>query len=106
MTDDLEEIGSRLPQRNAPRICCLDGDEPQYFLFVEMKPLFSITTVSRAIMYWFILHYVFNLEYCNQVKYVALFFQEFVFSLPATSFLKHQKTSTYLTVTIDIQKFI
>ena len=58
-------------------------------------------------MYWFIFHYVFNLEYCNQVKYVALFFQEFVFGLPATSFLKHQKTSTYLhvTVTAYIKKF-
>ena len=97
MINNLEEIGSRLPQQNDPQICCLDGDEPQYFLFVEMKPLFSFTTVSRAIMYRFILHYVFNLEYCNQVKYVALFL--FVFGLLATSFLRHQKKS-------DIQKFI
>lgn len=105
MTDDPEEVGTRPPLRNAPRICCFDGEEPQYFLYVEKKPLFSVTTMSRAIVHWFILHYVFNLEYCSQVKYVALFFQEFIFGLPATSFMKHQKSATYLTVTTDIQKF-
>ena len=106
MTDDLEEVGTRPPQRNAPRICCFHGEETQYFLYVEKKALFSVTTMSRAIIFWFVLHYIFNLEYCSQVKYVALFIQEFVFGLPATSFMKHQKSSTYLTVTTDIQKFV
>ena len=52
------------------------------------------------------IHYIFNLEYCANIKPVALFFQEFVFGLPATSYMKHQKSATYLTVTTDIQKFV
>lgn len=106
MTDDPEEVGSRLPLRTAPRIGCFTGEEPQYFLYVENRPIFFVTTISRAIMLWFVLHYTFNLEYCSHVKLVALFFQEFVFGLPATSFMKHQKSATYLTVTTDIQKYI
>ena len=58
---------------------------------------------SQALMLWFIAHYVFNLEYDAKVKEVALFIQEFIFKLPATSGLKRQKTATYLTVTTDIQ---
>ena len=54
-------------------------------------------------MLWFIGHYVFNLEYCPHVKEIALFFQEFLFKLPATSTMKRQKSATYLTVTTDIQ---
>ena len=58
---------------------------------------------SQALILWFIAHYVLNLEYDSKVKEVALFMQEFVFKLPATSGLKRQKTATYLTVTTDIQ---
>ena len=106
MTEDPDEVGTRPPLRTAPRIGCFNGEETQYFLYVENRPVFCVTNISRAIMLWFILHYVFNLEYCNHVKLVALFFQEFVFGLPATSFMKHQKGATYLTVTTDIQKFL
>ena len=106
MTDDPEAAALKPPLRTAPRIGCFNGDEPQYFLFVETKTLFAVNTLSRALMFWFILHYTFNLEYCPQVKPVALFFQEFVFKLPATSFLKHQKSATYLTITTDLQKYL
>lgn len=54
-------------------------------------------------MLWFVTHYVLNLEYCPKTKEVALFMQEFVFKLPATYGLKHQKTATYLAVSMDIQ---
>ena len=106
MSDDLEEVGTRPPSRTAPRICAFQGEEAQYFLYVEGRPLFHVTNVAQAIMFWFILHYIFNLEYCAEVKLVALFFQELVFGLSASSYLKHHKTSTYLTVTTDIQKFL
>lgn len=106
MSDDPESVATRPPIRTAPRIGCFSGDEPQYFLFVENKTLFHVSTLSRALTFWFVLHYIFNLEYCPQVKSVALFFQEFVFKLPATSFLKHQKSATYLTVTTDFQKYV
>ena len=95
MTDNLEEMGERSPLRAAPRIGCFNGEEPQYFLYVENRPMFFVTNISRAIVLWFILHYIFNLEYCSHVKSVAMFIQEFVFSLPATSFLKHQKSKLY-----------
>lgn len=105
MSDDPEEVAVRLPLRTAPRIGCFNAESPQYFLFVEDKAVLSVCNVSKAIMLWFIMHYVFNLEYCAHVKLVSLFFQEFVFDLPATSYMKHQKSATYLTVTTDIQKF-
>lgn len=53
-------------------------------------------------MLWFV-NYVLNLEYCPKTKEVALFMLEFVFKLPATYGLKHQKTATYLAVSMDIQ---
>ena len=106
MTDDPEEVGTRSPLRTAPRIGCFEGEEPQYFLYAEGRPLLYVMCISQAILLWFVLHYIFNLEYCDHVKLVALFFQEHVFGLPATSFLKHHKTATYLTVTTDIQKFV
>ena len=77
MTDDPDAAALKPPLRTAPRIGCFNGDEPQYFLFVETNTLFAVNALSRALMFWFILHYTFNLEYCPQVKPVALFFEEF-----------------------------
>ena len=74
MTDDIEEMGGRSPLRAAPRIGCFNGEEPQYFLYVENRPIFLVTNISRAIVLWFILHYIFNLEYCSHVKSVAMFY--------------------------------
>ena len=105
MTDDPQVAVSKPPLRTAPRIACFSGDQPQYFLLVESNVLFPVSSLPKALMFWFSLHYIFNLEYCPQVKFVALFFQEFVFKLPATSFIKHQKNATYLTVTTDLQKY-
>ena len=47
------------------------------------------------------LFYVFNLEYNKNTKDICLFFQEFVFGLPHSG----KKSSTYLSVTTDIQGF-
>ena len=76
---EVEKVDTRPPQRNVLRICCFYGEETQYFLYAEKKALFSVATMSRAIIFWFVLHYIFNLEYCSQVKYAALLIQEFVF---------------------------
>ena len=65
-----------------------------------------VTDFSQAVCLWFALHYVLNLEYSTKVREVALFFQEFVFKLPATSGTKKQKTVTYLTVTTGIESNI
>ena len=106
MVDDPVEAATKPPVRTAPRIGCFNEDEPQYFLYVENKVLFPVGTLSRALVFWFTLHYVFNLEYCHHIKPIALFFQEFVFKLPATSFFKNHKSATYLTVTTDLQRYI
>ena len=57
MSDDPEEVATRLPLRTAPRIVCFNGDNPQYFLFVEDKTVLSVCSMPRAIVFWFILHY-------------------------------------------------
>ena len=103
MADDPQDIcdGSSV---SAPRIAGFAGDESTtYFLFIEHTIVFSVTTsFTRALMLWFVSHYVFNLEYCKTIKNVAIFLQEFVFGLSD----KSNKGATYLTVTSDITKFI
>ena len=108
MSDDPDAVAVRPPLRTAPRIACFINpeDQAQYFLFVEDKTILSVSSMTKALVLWFALHYIFNLEYSSHVKQVALFFQEFVFGLPATSYVKHHKTATYLTVSTDIQKFV
>ena len=101
-TDDPAEVATRLPVRAAPRFVCFPGEEPQYFIFIENDILCICHSFSHALMVWFMSHYVFNLEYSFKVREVALFVQEFVFELPATSGLKRHKTATYLTVSTDI----
>ena len=106
MADDPTDVARRNPQRSAPRIACFGSDMPQYFLFVENQVLFSVSQLSEAVMFWFILHYVLNLEYCNSIKSLGLFVQEFVYRLPATSYMKQQKSVGYLTITTDIQNYV
>ena len=107
MADDPQDVCDISPV-SSPRFAGFTNDDTTtYFLFIEHTIVFSITTsFTRALMLWFASHYVFNLEYCSHVKSVSLFFQEFVFCLPATSYLKPQKTATYLTITTDIQKYL
>ena len=106
MTDDTNEVAIRHPLRSAPRIAGFSGDDLcQYFLYVESVTVTQVSSFSNAIMDWFCLFYVLNLEYSVKVKEVCLFFQEFVFQMPATTAYKRQKTGTYLTTTTDIQKY-
>ena len=74
-----------------------------YYLFVEKKVLLGdLSSFCKTLAIWFSLHYIFNLEYDKPISEVALFIQEFIFGLPAP---KTKKTSTYLTVSSDIQTF-
>ena len=61
----------------------------------------NVNSFSKALFTWFSLFYVFNLEYNKNAKDICLFFQEFVFGLPDSG----KKSSTYLSVTTDIQGF-
>ena len=79
----------KAPVRSAPRFASFPGDEQsQYFLYVENQVLCVTQSFSQSLMLWFAAHYALNLEYCVKVKEVALFVQEFIFKLPATSTMK------------------
>lgn len=95
----------RTPTRTAPRIAGIpQGDDTfNYFLLVENQVVFSIRSFAKAMVFWFVCHYIFNLQYCKQAKEVAIFFQEFIFGLPKKS---RNKSATHLTVTSDISKYI
>lgn len=92
------------PQRNAPWIgeFKVDDGDSVYFIFIERKVLCTINSFAKSLFTWFSLYYVFNLEYDTNTNEVCLFFQEFVFGLPSNT---SKKTSTYLSVTTDIQRF-
>lgn len=75
-------------------------------IFVEDVVLTQANSFSKALLLWFVTHYILNLEYEKLVREVALFFQEFVCNLPATGADKRQKNATYLSVTTDIQKYV
>lgn len=101
VTDVPEEIAARQP---APRFACFpNGEEQEYFLFVERKIICTVKSFTKCLMMWFIMHYVFNLQYAKPVKEVGLFLQEFVFTLPESG--SKNKTSRYLTVRSDISKY-
>lgn len=103
MSDVPESVAAAEPKRNAPWIgefAVEDGDTV-YFIFVEQKVVCTVNSFPKSLFVWFSLFYIFNLEYDQNTRNVSLFFQEFVFGLPAGSACK--KTSTYLSVTTDIQ---
>lgn len=104
MSADPKTVAGKIPTRNNPwigKFLAEDGD-PVYFIFIEQSVLCSVSSLCRAIFIWFSLYYIFNLEYEKNTKELALFFQEFVFGLPDNS---AKKSSTYLSVTTDIQSF-
>ena len=103
MNDDIDQIGCRSPLRPSPRFAsyCTEGGLTDYVIYVNLKPLCKVAVFARALMLWFVAHYVFHLEYTKEIKEVAYFFQEFVFG----SLTKAKKTATYLSVTTGIQVF-
>ena len=94
MIDDPVEVANRKPKRAAPRIACFQ--EKKIRSIFESETLCVTHSFSQALMLWFVTHYIFNLEYCIQLKEVTLFFQEFIFKLPATSVTKCLKSATCL----------
>ena len=75
-------------------------DSPQYFVFVEQRPLCHVIQLCKAVYLWFSIHYIFHLQYNPTVREFALFFQECVFGIP----MHCKKTATYLQTATDIQK--
>lgn len=64
----------RVPTRTAPRIAGIpQGDDTfNYFLLIENQVVF-IRSFAKAMVFWFVCHYVFNSQYCKPAKEVAFF---------------------------------
>ena len=105
MTDDPDEVCKRNPERTAPRIARFAGEDEgcTYYIMMEGRILCSSNAFAKAVSIWFVTHYIFNLQYCKQVKDVGLCFQESVFGLPEKS---KARGAIYLTVTSDIAKYV
>lgn len=106
MCDVPETVATAEPTRIAPWIgeFMVDDGDSTYFIFVEQKVFCTVNSFVKSLFVWFSLFYVFNLEYGKNAREVCLFFQEFVFGLPATG-SGCKKSSTYMSVTTDIQSF-
>ena len=68
--------------KNSPQIVKLIRSKQvhdQYFILVEQDVLVDTNTISRAILLWFAVHYVFNMEYANDS--VGHFIQDMIFCL-------------------------
>ena len=103
MTDEPENIAAK---RSTPHFAGFPtwGGVDTLFLFVEGQILCEVPSFSRALLLWFITHYVLNLEYVKDVRDVCLFMQEFIFALPIVG-SKRVKSGSYLSITTDIQNF-
>ena len=73
-----------------------------YYIFIEQQVLCHCTSLCKAVLVWFSVHYVFNLQYQKYCHDVALFFQEFVFDLPETG----KKSSNYLSMVTELNKLV
>ena len=105
MTDNPDDVCTRLPTRTAPRIAGIpEGSGTiRYFIMIETQVIFCVYSFPKALAFWFVCHYIFNLQYCKQAKEVAMFFQEYVFGLTEKS---KNKSATYLSVCSDICKYV
>ena len=102
LTDDPLMVVSQNPPRSSPRFAGFG--ENNYVLFIDREVLCDATSFSQALMLWFASHYIFHLQYCDKVKEVAYFMQEFVFGVPVDT-ADYRKSVPFMSVTSDIQKY-
>lgn len=103
IADDPADMAKK-GKTSAPFVVCFQDVDGvgTYYICVEKKVLFGdVRSICKSLAFWFSLHYIFNLEYNKAISDFALFYQEFVFGLPASI----KKSATYLTVTSDVQSF-
>ena len=104
MSEKPEDVAKHPPARLAPWIGEFEVEDgtSTCFVFVEQSIYCSMKSFDKSLFAWFALFFVFNLEYHKQTNDLCLFFQEFVFGLPVAG-QACKKSSTYLSVTTDIQ---
>ena len=101
--DDPDEVASK-SKRPTPWFACFHNgiSEASYFVFIEGQIVSHVKNFCKALMLCFVTFFIYHLEYPKEVKDVATFFQEFLFSLPCS---EKKKTATYLSVTTGIKNF-
>ena len=96
MSTTMEEASMKEPKRTSPRVAAFKRENAtQYFLFVEQDIFCEVPNLSAALVLWFSVHYVFDLEYSKAVKEIGFFFQDVVFSYPD----QLKRPATYLAIT-------
>ena len=100
--EDPEVVAAQPPLRNSPRPAEFQVDDGGniYFILIEQSVLCQVPTFNEALYVWFCSHYIFHLSYCNSIAEVCMFFQEFLFGLPAGG----KRSATYPTTATDIQQ--
>ena len=103
MEDDPQDVATN-SKKPTPWIACFQSglNEPTYFLIIERNIVADTKTFSKAVVVWFLSHYIYNIEYAREIKEVATFFQEFIFTLPS----QEKKSANYLSATTGIKSFI
>ena len=82
MSITMEEAAVKEPKRMSPRIAAFKRDNAkQYFIFMEEDVFCEVPNLTAALMLWFCVHYVFDLEYSKDIRDVGFFFQDVVFIL-------------------------
>ena len=71
MTDNPDDVCTRLPTRTAPRIAGIpEGSGTiRYFIMIETQVIFSVYSFPKALAFWFVCHYV---QYFKQAKEIAM----------------------------------
>ena len=79
---DTEEAASAAP-RNSPHIIELAPSE-DFFISIEQTIICQVSSFTKVLFLWFVVHYLFNLQYHKYAQGFATFMQEFLFGLPST----------------------
>ena len=103
MSDAPDRCATEEPVRNSPRIGRFQSvSAVEYYVFIEQRVLMKVTSLTTALLMWFISHYVFNLEYHKYYQNPAMFIQEFIFNLPESK----KKSQCYLTAASELQRLV
>lgn len=99
----MDDIAKRVTTPSPTIIAIRSPEDCKYCLVIEKEVVITeILSFSRALSLFLAIHYIFNLHYEKLVREVVLFLQEFLFGLPAPN---AKKSSTYLSVTSNLQSF-
>ena len=94
----LVEIAT-LTKKNVQRIIYLTSG--QYYIVAKKDVLMELDNMSDAI-FWFAIHYIFNILYTKKLHNVGLFFQDNIFGLSDGT----SRSATYNSVVGDIRQYL